>query len=138
MESGNAKNKILAALLREPTNDELQATIKRYEGLLTFIADAPPAIRNKALRPWKTKPSGKPGRPRTRDNDESLVEVIEHLSNGGEKADAEAIREFLEAVNEFRRLDGLPDIAGKKKEQKAKTLANRLIEARKRIGISRK
>ena len=136
MEKKHSGSKILEALLRKSTYAELEDKVRRYEALLTFIADATARIRNKALRGWKTNEPSKGGRPRTTDGDDELVRAIGYLRRGGEITDAQAIREFIENINAIRAENGCNRLNALQKKRKEKTLQNRLINARKRMESS--
>lgn len=141
MSESHKRSKILDALLapgRKPTYEELEARVKRLEHLLTKIADASPSMRSKELKHWKSKPSGKVGRPRKRDQDYLLVEVIDRIKGGGQLGDAAAIREFVELESEFREREGLGGLNKDARRSWGKTLTNRLIDARKLTRDSRK
>lgn len=145
MES-DSKRKIVDLLINRelgrttvpPSYSELQGLVERYEKLLTFLANAKPNVRNRVLKPWKSKSTKQVGRPRTRDGDERLVELIGHLRENGKQSDAEAIREFINIHDARLQSSGQPAMNRKKKMSSQKTLQNRLSAASKLAGTSRK
>lgn len=68
------------------------------------------------------------------DEDHELVRVIDYLRANGATSDAQAIRALLEDIIR----DGNATLSAVKKKQRAKTLQNRLIAARKKMAVSRK